>query len=184
MTKTLVALQWQDGWVAEALIVKEDIQTFIQVHFPFDFTHSHASLSFFNHALLRLQHISSRRRCDASGRTSPTTGLLLGLMESSSSSSTLVPLLHLHHLHLLFAAGTQQTRRYDENKMTTETLHTVIRYEYKHYEKMSLFFFSLLYKMVKGCFGNRGFIFPPLRYEIVIVALVFFISFFVFLTVP
>lgn len=54
--------------------------------------------------------------------------------------------------------------------MTTETLHTVIQYKYKHYEKMSLFS-SHFYTKCKGCFGNQEFILPPFRYEVLIFTL-------------
>lgn len=55
----------------------------------------------------------------------------------------------------------------DENKMTTESLHTVIQYKYKHYEKMRLFS-SNFYTKCKGCFISQEFISPPFWYEVLI----------------
>lgn len=89
----------------------------------------------------------------ASRPISPTTSLYHLTWQKAN---LLVLLCHLHHLHHLYAIG-KITHWYDKNKMTKETLHTVIQYKYKRYEKWACFHLIFCTKC-KWCFGNPEFI--------------------------
>lgn len=172
----VIVLQRWDHWPAEALIVEEDIPTFLTVQLPSD------SISLGYHPLLWLQHFFFSIHCfhDASRLISSTIRLTLDLTEGRDSSafapsSSSAP--------SLLSTG-KVKHRYDKNKMTTKNptySHTI---RVQTLWKMSSFS-SHFYTKCKGCFGNQEFILPPLRYESLIIALdVNHNSVIVFTTVP
>lgn len=89
-----------------------------------------------------LLHFSVQSLCDA-------LRFSLEMMEMETAG----PMLHLHYLYLLYAVG-KATHRYDNNRMTTETLQTVIQYKYKHYEKWT-YFLSVFIQNVRGALATN-----------------------------
>lgn len=139
---TSIVLPWHvDHWLVEALIIKEDIPTLSTVQLSFDIFA----------AVLPSSCLTSSIQClyGASSLTSPTIRLNLtkdkhysAFAPSSSSPPSL-------------CNWFSNTLENDKSKMTTETLHTVIQYKYKHYEKWACFLLIFI-QNVRGASATRS----------------------------
>lgn len=161
---TGIVLWWRgDHSLVEALILKEDI--------PHIIVTPHPSLiflllySFTFHPLFSGCH-GFQTKAPHSRFPVKSSGQHLSWLDLE-----LTMCMCLHSIPSLLLA--KQYIGNDKNKSTTEILHTVVQYKYKHYENELFFLFSshsisFSIQNVRGCFDNQEFIFPLLGYEVLI----------------